>query len=115
LIDYLPQYEVGSTIFTTTNRNAAKTLALQNIVELQETTPETADKILKNHVTNPALVSDKEEMQSLLGELSYLPLAIVQAAAYININDITLKEFRSRLRKQEGEALKLYNEGTSQT
>jgi tetratricopeptide (TPR) repeat protein len=115
LIDYLPQCELGSIIFTTTNSSVAKTLALQNIVKLQEMMPETAERMLKNHMINPALVNEKQEMQSLLRELSYLPLAIVQAAAYINMNDITLKEYRSRLRKQEEEALMLYSEGTTQT
>jgi hypothetical protein len=79
LAKYLPQCELGSILFTTTNSKAAKTLALQAIVKLQEMTPDTAERMLENHVINRGIVCEKQEMRSLLRELSYLPLAIVQA------------------------------------
>jgi tetratricopeptide (TPR) repeat protein len=107
LIDYLPQSELGSIIFTTTDRVAAKTLASQNIIELREMTPDTAQTMLENYLTNPVLTSEKEERELLLKELSYLPLAIIQAAAYINIGNITLRDYRAQLAKQKKDALEL--------
>ncbi|OCK80961.1 HET-domain-containing protein [Lepidopterella palustris CBS 459.81] len=109
LVNYLPQCELGCILFTTTNSKAAETLALQNIMELHEMTPETAERMLASHVIDRRLGDEKHEMQTLLYELLYLPLAIVQAAAYINITGITLKEYRSRLDKHKEEALQLYN------
>ncbi|KAK5077425.1 hypothetical protein LTR70_010265 [Exophiala xenobiotica] len=105
LIDYLPQSKLGSIIFTTTNGDIAKTVATQNIIELQEMTPDSAQMMLENHITSSVLTSEKQEMKLLLGELSYLPLAIVQAAAYINIKNITLKDYRLQIVQQKKEAL----------
>ena len=36
------------------------------------------------------LVNKQKKVDILLKELAYLPLAIVQAAAYVNVNKITL-------------------------
>ena len=47
--------------------------------------------------------SEGQEMKLLLEQLSYLPLAIVQAAAYVKLSNITLKDYRVRLvRKGNG-------------
>ena len=110
LIDYLPQSELGSIIFTTTKSAIAKTLALQNIIELREMTPDSAQSLLGNYLITSVLASEKQEMKLLLEELSYLPLAIIQAAAYINIKNITLKDYRLQLAKQIEEALELSSE-----
>jgi hypothetical protein len=104
---YLPNCELGSILFTSTNKLAARMLAARDLIELEEMTPDTGEQMLQKHMINHQLLLEKDEMQSLLKELSYLPLAIVQAAAYINVSNMTLKEYRSRLRKQEEEAFKL--------
>jgi hypothetical protein len=44
---------------------------------------------------------------TLLIELTYLPLSIVQAAAYINENGITLTEYLLLLEEQEEEVIDL--------
>jgi hypothetical protein len=36
------------------------------------------------------LADEQEEADLLIKELTYLPLAIVQAAAYVNVNKTTL-------------------------
>jgi tetratricopeptide (TPR) repeat protein len=97
LINYLPQSKLCSIIFTTTNSNTAKTLAPQNVIELQELAPDLAQRMLQSHLVRPLLSSEHEEAKLLLGELSYLPLALVQAAACINAGGITLREYRSQL------------------
>ncbi|PSN64154.1 HET-domain-containing protein [Corynespora cassiicola Philippines] len=110
LIDYLPQSELGSIIFTTTNSDITKRLALQDIVELGEMTPYTAQRMLENYLNTPVLRGELQEATLLLQELSYLPLAIVQAAAYINTRNITLRNYRLQLLKQTEEALERNNE-----
>ena len=109
LVDYLPQSELGSIIFTTTSSDVANALGTYTI-ELCKMLPDTAESMLENYIIDSALTSDKEDMQLLLKELSYLPLAIVQAAAYINIRNITLKDYRSQLAKQKAETLELSSE-----
>ncbi|KAF2022483.1 hypothetical protein EK21DRAFT_83286 [Setomelanomma holmii] len=84
LMDYLPQSELCSVVFTTTKGNTAKRLASQNIVELWELMPETAQSMLGNYSRALVSRSEQQEAKLLLQELSYISLAIVQAAAYIN-------------------------------
>ncbi|KAH8708390.1 kinesin light chain [Phaeosphaeriaceae sp. PMI808] len=110
LIDYLPQSKLGSIIFTTTNSNTAKRLALQNIIELGEMTPDTAQRMLGSYLNTPVSRSEQQETKLLLQELSYLPLAIIQAAAYVNTRNITLQTYRSQLLKQKEDALERSSE-----
>lgn len=107
LIDYLPQSELGSIVLTTTNSDIVKTLGVQRIVELRDMTPISAQRMLENFLTTPGPDSEEIEMKLLLEELSYLPLAIVQAAAYININNITFKDYRTLLAEQNRVVLEL--------
>ena len=100
LSEYLPQSELCSIVYTTTNSDMAKRLAGPNVVELKEMTPSTAQKMLENHIQSPLSKSEQQEAQLLLHELSYLPLAIVQATAYINTRKITIQEYRSQADRQ---------------
>jgi tetratricopeptide (TPR) repeat protein len=104
LVDYLPQSTTGSIIFTTTNSDIAMRLSLQNIIELAEMTPGMAQRMLENYLNTLFSGSEQQEAKLLIQELSYLPLAIVQAAAYINTRKITLQSYRSQLLKQKEKA-----------
>ncbi|KAF2731804.1 kinesin light chain [Polyplosphaeria fusca] len=101
LSNYLPQSELCAVLYTTTNRDTAKRLAAPNIVELKEMTASTSQRMLENHMKSSLSKSEQQEAQLLLRELSYLPLAIVQAAAYINTRNITLREYRSLVARQK--------------
>lgn len=97
VLNYLPQSELCTIILTTTNSGIPKRLALRDVVELKGLTPDMAQRLLENYVNNPVSGNEQEEAELLLQELSYLPLAIVQAAAYINTRNMTLQEYRSQL------------------
>ena len=101
LVNYLPRSQLGSIIFTTTDINTAETLAPQNTIELLQMTPDAAQRMLEKHLKKH-VSRNVQEAKLLLKELSYLPLAIVQAAAYINVNKITLEDYLSRLAEQKG-------------
>jgi putative hemolysin len=106
LLDWLPRSELCAIVFTTTSPDATERLALQNIVELEALAPDTAQTMLENYLGAPVPESEEHEAKLLLKELSYLPLAIVQAAAYINARGSTLQEYRSQLDAQTEQALK---------
>jgi hypothetical protein len=106
LLDYLPQSELCSIIFTTTSSNTARTLASQNVVELRELAPDLALRMLHHYLSTPTSQSQQQEAKLLLQELSYLPLAIVQAAAYMNAESITLEDYQSALNRHKELALK---------
>ncbi|KAF2690360.1 HET-domain-containing protein [Lentithecium fluviatile CBS 122367] len=100
LVDYLPQSEHCSILLTTTNGDAARTVASHEIIELQEMEQDTAQSMLEQYLDTPVSRSEQQHAELLLQELSHLPLAIVQAAAYINARSITLQEYYTRLTKQ---------------
>jgi tetratricopeptide (TPR) repeat protein len=97
LTDYLPSSRLCSVIFTTTSSNTATALAPQCSVALQELTPDAAQWMLQNHLARPLSNTEQQEADYLLRELSYLPLAVTQAAACMKTSNMTLQEYRSRL------------------
>jgi tetratricopeptide (TPR) repeat protein len=107
LVDYLPSSGQGSIIFTTRDRKTASNLARQNVVEIPEMDEEAATQLLQKCLINPDLVNNRHDTAVLLAELTYLPLAIAQAAAFINENGITLGCYLSLLAEQEEEVIAL--------
>jgi tetratricopeptide (TPR) repeat protein len=101
VIDYLPHSELCSVVFTTIDKDTARRLALQNVVELRGLTPDMAQQMLKNYLVSPISESELQETEALLQELAYFPLAIVQAAAYINVRGMTVHEYRSQYNIQK--------------
>ena len=101
LIDYLPRSEQGCIVFTTRDRKTAVKLAQRNVVELPEMDEDVATQLLQKYLINPNLVNNRPDTAALLKELTYLPLAIVQAAAYINENRIAFVDYQSLLADQE--------------
>ncbi|KAH7326971.1 hypothetical protein BKA65DRAFT_608042 [Rhexocercosporidium sp. MPI-PUGE-AT-0058] len=99
LIEYLPVSDQGAIVFTTTDRKTAITLALQDIIELSEMEQDIAQRMLEMCLISPA--NEKEVADLFLKELACLPLAIIQAAAYVNINKITLRQYLLLLAEQK--------------
>jgi len=110
LIEFLPRSNQGCIIFTTRDRKTAVKLAHQNVVEVPEISEEVAKQLLRKYLVNPELTENYSDTKSLLAQLTYLPLAIVQAAAYINENDITIAAYVSLLTDQEEEVINLLSE-----
>jgi hypothetical protein len=101
----LPQSKLCSTIFTTTNSDTAKALTAQNVIALQDLTADPAMRMLQNHLIRPLSDAEQHEARNLLRELSYLPIAVVQAAACMNASSMTVQEYRARLNKLKALAL----------
>ncbi|CAI9635551.1 unnamed protein product [Alternaria burnsii] len=97
LSDCLPQSKLCSVIFTTTNSDTAQALASQNIIALQELTLDAALRMLQVRLERPLANTEQQEAEHLLRELSYLPLAVMQAAACMKASSMTAQEYRSRL------------------
>jgi hypothetical protein len=103
--DYLPQSTLCSVIFTTTNSIIAKALAPENVIELQELLPETAQRMLQNRLSRPLLNTEQHVLNDLLRELLYLPIAVVQAAACMNASSMTVQEYQAQLHEHREVAL----------
>ncbi|KAI4940161.1 hypothetical protein J4E86_011127 [Alternaria arbusti] len=97
LADCLPQSKLCSIIFTTTNSDSAQALGSQNVVELRELKLDAALGMLQVSLERPITNAEQQEAEHLLRELSYLPLAVMQAAACMKASGMTVQEYRSRL------------------
>jgi hypothetical protein len=103
--EFLPHSKLCSIIFTTTERKIAEALAPQNVTTLHELTPDAALRMLQNRLTRPLPNIEQQEAMHLLGLLSYLPLAIVQASAYMKASGVTVQQYQAKLAKHRETAL----------
>ncbi|KAK6084211.1 hypothetical protein SCUP234_03540 [Seiridium cupressi] len=110
LIDYLPKSGRGSILFTTRDKKTAVRLAGRNIIELSEMDGVGGKQLLRNHLVNQGLLETQGDIRALLAQLTYLPLAIVQAAVYINENGIGAGEYLTLLEEKEEDVIDLLSE-----
>ena len=95
LIDYLPTSSKGSMVLTTRTRKVAVEIAHENVVPVPQMDEGIGIQILEKSLSNQTLLNDRRSVRQLLTQLTFLPLAIVQAAAYINKNDISFFDYLS--------------------
>ena len=104
LADFLPHSKLCSVIFTTTESDTAEALAPRNVTALHELTPDTALRMLQNRLTIPLSNAEQQDAMHMLRELSYLPLAVVQAAACMNASHMTVQQYRTHLAEHKAAA-----------
>jgi tetratricopeptide (TPR) repeat protein len=109
LRDYLPYNKRGKILFTTRSRKAAGDLTQSNVLELNDMSKAEARQLLLRRISKPTLLNDEKAIDELLEVLTYLPLAVVQAAAFINNNDITVCDYLTMF-KQTGTKAELFDE-----
>ncbi|KAF1967823.1 hypothetical protein BU23DRAFT_658013, partial [Bimuria novae-zelandiae CBS 107.79] len=83
ILDYLPESEKGITLFTTRTQEVAVSLTRGDVLELSKVAEELLDK------------------------LACLPLAIAQAASYLNMNWTTIVNYLRLLRNTEQDTVRL--------
>ena len=110
LTDFLPKSSQGVVLFTTRNRKAAVKMAQSNVIEVSEMNEQTATELLKKSLIHPEVLDHKQATLTLFQQLAYLPLAIVQAAAYINENGIPVSEYLSLLDDTEEKVIEVLSE-----
>jgi tetratricopeptide (TPR) repeat protein len=110
LLDYLPSRPNGSVLFTTRDRKVAVKKAANNIICLEMMGRDDAQDLLKRSLVRQEILSDVAATNKILDLLGYLPLAIIQAAAYINENDTTIDEYTSLYDDNETEVMKVLSE-----
>ncbi|KAL4995248.1 violaceus kinesin [Aspergillus recurvatus] len=110
LAKFLAPSEQGHILFTTRNRKLAVRLASPFVIDISEPDTETSVKILEEALQRKELLENRDETTALLERLTFLPLAISQAAAYINSNDIKLSDYIALLKEQESDVIELLSE-----
>ncbi|KAH7153371.1 hypothetical protein EDB81DRAFT_687534 [Dactylonectria macrodidyma] len=93
LYRFLPQSNEGGILFTTRSQKVAVSVATSNVLDVPEMERDEAVKYLEKSLIDKDLLRDQQAVDELLGLLTCLPLAITQAAAYLNENFITISEY----------------------
>ncbi|KAF9887417.1 hypothetical protein FE257_010272 [Aspergillus nanangensis] len=108
LKDFLPYNDQGHIIFTTRNRKVAVQLASSDVIHVRELDENTGLEFLEKSLIRKSLLNDRNAAITFLEQLTFLPLAIVQATAYINENDLMgFSIYSLLLQKQEAQAVEL--------
>jgi hypothetical protein len=110
LKEFLPKNNQGCIVFTTRDKKTAVKLVGQNFTEVPEMDEGGAMQLLQKSLAAPILLANQRDAKALVRELTYLPLAIVQAAAYINENSIAPADYLSLLNEQENDVIDLLSE-----
>ncbi|MDI1484963.1 MAG: hypothetical protein OHK93_000097 [Ramalina farinacea] len=107
MTEYLPKSESGLTLFTSRHRKIAVSLASKDVVEIQEMNDKEAETFLGESLDKKIMLQDRAVTAEILNELTRLPLAISQAAAYLNVTLRSLQEYLSLLKNTEQETISL--------
>lgn len=104
LLAFLPESEESLTIFTTRYGGVAQYLAGGDVVEIGRMKIHETIDLFERSLVRKSPHNDKIIMD-LLTELEYLPLAITQAAAYINTSKIPISEYLLLLKNTDEDAI----------
>ncbi|KAJ5801938.1 Acyl transferase/acyl hydrolase/lysophospholipase [Penicillium pulvis] len=107
---FLPKSDQGAIIFTTRSNRVAQYLAATDVVQIGELDEQKATKVLKNCLINKSLLNDADSTKTLLENLTFLPLAIVQAASFINQNSMDIASYVHILEGQGQDTIDLLSE-----
>ena len=111
LKDYLPKSSNGSIIFTTRTRKAAGDYSLGAILEATEMDEVEAGKLFESYLAPKQMIEeDSRAIAQLLDYLTCLPLAIRQAAAFIQKNDVSVSKYLSLYEKSEQSMVDILSE-----
>lgn len=110
LKDFLPDNSQSHIVFTTRNRKLAVKLASSDVIHVRALDEKTGMEFLKNSLIEKNLLDDSHAVLALLEQLTFLPLAVAQAASYMNENNINVSDYLELLREQEADVVELLSE-----
>jgi nucleoside phosphorylase/tetratricopeptide (TPR) repeat protein len=110
LKDFLPRNRNGFVLFTTRNKKLATQLVGPDVITLSEMNDQTATGLLRESLLQKDIVDDNEAITTLVHQLCCLPLALVQAASFMNENSVSPEEYLSLLDTQKESLIDLLSE-----
>ncbi|KAF9777974.1 hypothetical protein IL306_004281, partial [Fusarium sp. DS 682] len=102
---YLPQSEDGIVLLTTRSRHVAVEFAQSDVIDTEQMDQNEATTLLEKSLIQKQLLQDKVAVVELLTYLTFLPLAITQAAAYLNQTRAPIRTYLGLLRKAEDKGM----------
>lgn len=104
---YLPRSRNGQILITTRWRKIAVDFAKQNVIEIAEMEHTDARNLLQTSLNSEHSLWDDHVVNELLHLLTYLPLAIAQAAAYMDIFKVPIEEYLRLCRHSQQDMMEL--------
>ncbi|EXK83426.1 hypothetical protein FOQG_12288 [Fusarium oxysporum f. sp. raphani 54005] len=101
LEEYLPQSDHGIILLTTRSGHVADEFAQSDVIYIEQMDQEEATNFFEKSLVQKHLLRDKVATGELLAYLTFLPLAITQAAAYLNRNRAPIRTYLGLLRNAE--------------
>jgi hypothetical protein len=97
----------GSILITTRSRHVANSLAGKDVIELLALSRDEAAEMFTKRLETPHLAAERDARSTLLEKLADLPLAIVQAASFINMTQWPVQTYLELLDTCEVGVIKL--------
>ncbi|KAF4447597.1 kinesin light chain [Fusarium austroafricanum] len=110
LEEYLPQSENGMILLTTRSRQVAGEFAQYDVIDVEQMDKKEAMNLLRTSLAQKQLLQDEAVTIELLTYLAFLPLAITQAAAYLNQTRAPPRTYLSLLQNAENDTRVLERE-----
>lgn len=107
LADYFPRSDNGSIIMTTRNKQIGVKFANTSTVLLETLDPDQSQELLTSKFSDGI---DPEDCKELVRELGGIPLALVQAAAFVHMNSIGIDEYLELYRESPSSQIDLLSE-----
>ncbi|CAG9954248.1 unnamed protein product [Clonostachys rosea f. rosea IK726] len=104
---FLPKSRDGLMLFTTRSQEIASDLATSEVIRIPEMSPVEAKGHLEKLLIQKDLIEDEAATEALLRTLTHLPLAITQAAAYINRNSVSIAQYLDLINQADGNMVEL--------
>ena len=106
--DYLPRSETGSILLTSRNGKVGyEFAAAHNVLTLTGMNAEESVHLLSTRLSNS---QSKESLKQLTQELGQIPLALVQAASFINQNRMTIGRYLQLYRQSDSTKIQLLSD-----
>ncbi|KAL3957306.1 hypothetical protein ACCO45_007884 [Purpureocillium lilacinum] len=106
---YLPNNPKGLVLVTTRDRRVGERLSgRQPPIDVTSMTAQESSELLRSKISEPNWCED--DAAKLVAELSFLPLAITQAAAFISENNLTVSEYLETLASGDDDLTELLSE-----
>ncbi|KAG7433975.1 Regulatory protein AfsR [Fusarium oxysporum f. sp. raphani] len=101
LEEYLPLSENGMILLTTRSGQVAGAFAQSDVIDIEKMDRGEATMLLEKSLMRKQLLQDEASVIELLTYLTFLPLAITQAAAYLNQTRAPVRTYLGLLRNAE--------------
>ena len=110
LKSFLPHSDEGFVLFTSRSQRLVTQLVGPDVIRLSELDDQSAVDLFKKSLIQGDLTADEKSTITLVHRLCGLPLALVQAASFVNENSMSLERYLLLLIQQEEDMMELLSE-----